>query len=74
MVDRYKKPILKLQDSYVDFDQGKYIMTENKTPTPPVQEVRPDAKRPNETGSISVEGFVRIFDPNTKEKFVEKRA
>ena len=32
------------------------------------------AKRPNETGSISVEGFVRIFDPNTKEKFVEKRA
>jgi len=32
------------------------------------------AKRPNETGSISVEGFVRIFDPNSKEKFVEKRA
>lgn len=31
-------------------------------------------KRPNETGSISVEGFVRIFDPNTKEKFVEQRA
>lgn len=31
-------------------------------------------RRPNETGSISVEGFVRIFDPNTKEKFVEKRA
>jgi len=58
----------------VDFDQGKYIMTENKTPTPPVQEVRPADKRPNETGSISVEGFVRIFDPNTKEKFVEKRA
>ena len=74
MVDRYKKPILKLQDSYVDFDQGKYIMTENKTPTPPVQEAKTMAKRPNETGSISVEGFVRIFDPNTKEKFVEKRA
>ena len=37
-----------------------------KSPTQP--------KRPNETGSISVEGFVRIFDPNTKEKFVEKRA
>ena len=31
-------------------------------------------KRPNETGSISVEGFVKIFDPNTNEKFVEKRA
>lgn len=35
---------------------------------------QPPKKRPNETGSISVEGFVRIFDPNTKEKFVEKRA
>jgi hypothetical protein len=32
------------------------------------------AKRPNETGSISVEGFVKIFDPKTKEIFVEKRA
>jgi hypothetical protein len=32
------------------------------------------AKRPNETGSISVEGFVRIFDPKTQEIFVEKRA
>lgn len=32
------------------------------------------SKRPNETGSISVEGFVKIFDPKTKETFVEKRA
>ena len=31
-------------------------------------------KRPNETGSISDEGFVKIFDPKTKETFVEKRA
>jgi hypothetical protein len=31
-------------------------------------------KRPNETSAISVEGFVKIFDPNTKETFVEKRA
>lgn len=35
---------------------------------------QPRPKKPNETGSISVEGFVRIYDPNTKEKFVEKRA
>jgi hypothetical protein len=34
----------------------------------------PAPKKPNETGSISVEGFVKIFDPNTQEKFVEKRA
>ena len=31
-------------------------------------------KRPNETSAISVEGFVKIFDPKTKETFVEKRA
>jgi len=34
----------------------------------------PKPKRPNETGAVSVQGFVKIFDPNTKEKFVEKRA
>lgn len=39
-----------------------------------VAEQQPKPKRPNETGSISVEGFVCIFDPKTKEKFVEKRA
>jgi hypothetical protein len=35
---------------------------------------KPAPKPANDTGSISVEGFIRIFDPNTKEKFVEKRA
>jgi len=74
MVYHCKKQKQKLQDSCVDFDQGKYIMTENKPPTQPVPEIKTTAKQPNETGSISVEGFVKIFDPNTKEKFVEKRA
>jgi hypothetical protein len=39
-------------------------------------QVKPVAgpKRPNETGAVSVEGFVKIFDPKTKETFVEKRA
>jgi hypothetical protein len=31
-------------------------------------------KKPNETGSISVQGFIKIFDPVTKKVFVEKRA
>jgi len=31
-------------------------------------------KRPNETGSVSVTGFIKIFDPKTKETFVETRA
>jgi len=47
-------------------------MTENiKQPNPTVT---PVTKRPNETGSVSVQGFVRIFDPATKQLFVEKRA
>ena len=49
-------------------------MKENTTGKLPEKSNNTPAKRPNETGSISVEGFVRIFDPNTKEKFVEQRA
>jgi hypothetical protein len=45
----------------------------NQQITPPLPQ-KPAAKPANDTGSISVEGFIRIFDPNTKEKFVEKRA
>jgi hypothetical protein len=49
-------------------------MTQNNLPKTPVAPAKPAPKRPNETGSISVEGFVRIFDPVNKEVFVEKRA
>jgi hypothetical protein len=47
---------------------------ENKAQQP--AQVKPEArpKKPNETSAISVEGFVKIFDPKTKETFVEKRA
>jgi hypothetical protein len=48
-------------------------MTQNTTQTQPIPS-QPASKKPNDTGSISVEGFVRIFDPETKEVFVEKRA
>jgi len=48
-------------------------MTQKATQNQPVQQ-QPAPKKPNDTGSISVEGFVRIFDPATKEVFVEKRA
>lgn len=34
---------------------------------------RGDQKRPNETGSINVQAFLRIFDPNSKKTIVEKR-
>ena len=47
-------------------------MTENiKQPNPATNSV---AKRPNEIGSVSVQGFIKIFDPATKKVFVEKRA
>ena len=45
-------------------------MTENKQST----QTKPTPKKPNETGSIRVEGFVKIHDPKTKQVFVEKRA
>jgi hypothetical protein len=46
-------------------------MQNNQTKTP-VTPAKP--ARPNETGSISVQGFVKIFDPVNKQVFVEKRA
>ena len=48
-------------------------MIKNNTNNPANLQVNTQ-KRPNETGTISVEGFVKIFDPKTKEVFVEKRA
>jgi hypothetical protein len=45
--------------------------SQEKSVTPPAQ---PAQRRPNETGSISVEGHIRIFDPKNKEIFVETRA
>jgi hypothetical protein len=63
-----------LQGFYGANNQGKYIMTENNTPKQLNSTVKPAPKRPNETGSISVQGFVRIFDPATKQVYVEKRA
>jgi len=35
---------------------------------------KPQPSRPNESGAVSVTGFVKIFDPKTKETFVETRA
>lgn len=48
------------------------MMTQKDTQKPPVS--KPAPRRANETGSINVEGFVKIFDPKNKEVFVEKRA
>lgn len=37
-----------------------------------VEQTKP--RRPNDVGTLQIDGFVKIFDPNTKEVFVEKRA
>ncbi len=34
----------------------------------------PATSRPNETGTISVQAYMRIFDPNTQKTLVEGRA
>ena len=43
---------------------------ENKTP---IQQPQPE-KRPNDTGSVAVDGFLKIFDPKTRKVFVEQKA
>jgi hypothetical protein len=48
---------------------------DNKQPNQPVQPPQQQPRRkPNEVGGIAVSGFVKIFDPNTKETIVETRA
>ena len=42
-------------------------------PTDPKLDAQP-VRRPNETGSISVQAHFRIFDPNTQKTIVEGRA
>jgi hypothetical protein len=35
---------------------------------------KPQPRRPNETGTISVQAHMRIFDPKTQKTYVEGRA
>lgn len=43
-------------------------------PKQPVNPASNANRKPNDTGSVSVEGFIKIFDPKTNEVIVEKRA
>lgn len=44
----------------------------DQQPTPPAT---PDPQsQPADQGSVSVEGFVRIYDPNTQRVYLETRA
>jgi hypothetical protein len=42
----------------------------SNTPQTQVQAQQP---RPNETGAVSIQGHIKIYDPNSKEVFVDKR-
>jgi hypothetical protein len=44
-------------------DKMKEIMEKNQQ----------NSKKPNETGSLRIQGHIKIFDPETKEVFVDKR-
>jgi hypothetical protein len=48
-------------------------MMDNKTTNQPQPQEKPE-KRPDDTGSVAVEGFVKIFDPKTRKVFVEQQA
>lgn len=51
-------------------------MTQNKQMsenTKPLETTDQKQFKPDEAGSIVIDGFVRVFDPNTKETFVETR-
>jgi hypothetical protein len=39
----------------------------------PQQSARPE-KRPDDMGSVTVDAFVKIFDPKTRKVFVEQKA
>ena len=42
--------------------------------SPDTQQKATPPRRPNETGSISVQAHMRIFDPKTQKTYVEGRA
>jgi hypothetical protein len=49
-------------------------MTDKNQTTKQTVTEKTTQRRPNETGTISVQGHIRISDPQTKQVFVEKRA
>ena len=49
-------------------------MPTTTTNKPAVPALAPRATRPNESGSISVQAHMRIYDPKTQKTYVEGRA
>jgi hypothetical protein len=49
-------------------------MTDDQLKKEPEKSEQRQSSKPNDQGSVSVTGFVRIFDPKTNETIVETRA
>jgi hypothetical protein len=76
MASHCRKPTPWLQALSGEFNQGKYIMTQNSKENPVIKQPQPAIKqqpKPNEAGVLNIDEHIRIFDPNTKETLVEKR-
>lgn len=41
---------------------------------PPTRTQNSSEKKPNDQGTVNVQAYMKIFDPNTKQTFVEGRA
>lgn len=55
--------------------QGKYSMMNQEKNSQPYMEKKVQVPAaPNESGQLQVQDHVRIYDPNTKETLLEKRA
>jgi hypothetical protein len=49
-------------------------MIDKKTEIPVQPVSKTPMRRPNETGTVVVQGHIKIFDPKTQQIFVEKPA
>ena len=48
-------------------------MEDNNMSTPQTDPIVPVPSKPNESGSVSIQGHIKIYDPVTKEIFIDKR-
>lgn len=47
---------------------------QDKMPNKPINTTPQKPARPNETSGLNIDEHVRIFDPNSQQVFLEKRA
>ena len=48
--------------------------TQQKQPNPPRPQAAPQDRKPNDAGMVVVQAHMKIFDPKTKQVYVEGRA